>query len=592
MIEVKRGPGRPPGVKTIAARAAVQAVQQMNLPGVVPQPAGRQVSMRYDAAGQGRRMAGWNAPTTGPNTALAGLQTIRNRSRDTNRNDWSGRSGTQKWSTTLIGIGITPRFKRLKNKARKQAVLDIFSDFVRQADADGVNNLYGLQTLVVKTWFVGGEAFIRRRARFLDEGFAVPMQIQVLSPEMCPMQDAETLEGMPVGNVMRSGIEFNKRGRRIAYWFYKNHPSDNGGSIITGDELVRVMASDVCHVFEPEEPGQLRGVPNLAPILARLRNVENYDDATLERQKLANMFVAFLEQVLPKADENGDVIDPMTGQAIVQGPSSPLIPLQPGLFQELDPGQKVIFSNPPEAGTNYSEYMRTQHLGTSAAAGIPYEIFSGDIANVSDRTLRILINEFRRLAEQRQWQVIIPMMCDPVSTWFADAALLANLISINEYEDVRRVEHAPHGWAHIHPVQDPQGKLLEIDGGLRSRSSVIGEKGDDPDQVDDERQSDDAREQVLKIGPYSEAMQQINNPPEPEPEDNVEDQEDRQVTSKLKLALVDRAKRESDVLDAAVKRMVKEPVKPEPVIDVVAQQQLTLTATIIEMLKPEVAVNE
>ena len=75
------------------------------------------------------------------------------------------------------------------------------------------------------------------------------------------------------------------------------------------------------------------------------------------------------------------------------------------------------------------QYFRvlTQHLGTAAAAGLPYEIFSGDIANVSDRTLRMLVNEFRRFAEQRQWLTIIPMFCQRARDWWTDAAVLAGL---------------------------------------------------------------------------------------------------------------------------------------------------------------------
>ena len=99
--------------------------------------------------------------------------------------------------------------------------------------------------------------------------------------------------------------------------------------------------------------------------------------------------------------------------------------LEPGLMQELDFGQDVKFSNPPEAGTTFSDYMRTQQLGTAAAAGLPYEVFSGDIREVSDRTLRVVINEFRRFAEQRQWQIVIPMLCKPVRRWWTEIAALA-----------------------------------------------------------------------------------------------------------------------------------------------------------------------
>lgn len=78
----------------------------------------------------------------------------------------------------------------------------------------------------------------------------------------------------------------------------------------------------------------------------------------------------------------------------------------------------------------YSYYMRTQHLGTAAASGMPYEIFSGDIREVSDRTLRVLINKFRRFAELRQWLTIILLFCQPVRHWWTEACAIADLVSM------------------------------------------------------------------------------------------------------------------------------------------------------------------
>lgn len=461
---------------------------------------------RYDAAGRGKRVAAWQPPSSGPNTALSGLQVIRDRSRDSVRNDWTGESLIQKWATTLIGIGITPRFRRIKDKPRKQAVADLWDDFVKTADADGVLNLYGLQTLVIRAWLESGECFLRRRPRFLDEGLPLPMQIQVLESDMLPIFSATVWPGMPEGNVIKDGIEFNKRGRRIAYWFYKEHPGDAELVNIGADALVRVPAYDVAHVIEPKRPGQRRGVPIIAPVIMRLRNTGDYEDTTLERQKIANLWVGFITRSLPEFNQNDVESDPVSGLArVVDDSGNGLLPLRPGLIQELEDGQSFNFANPPEAGTTYSDYIRTQHLGTSAGGGMPYEIFSGDIANISDRTLRVVINEFRRFAEQRQWQIAIPQMCQRTVDWFADAAVLADKVSLDEVDLVRRVEHSPHGWAYIHPVQDPQGKVLEVEAGFRSRSSVIGEKGDDPETVDAERQEDEEREQSLNIGPYSEA---------------------------------------------------------------------------------------
>lgn len=548
--------GRPPKPETQVARAAVELYRQTQGKAPIKPKA------KYDAAGHGRRLAGWTPPSTGPNDALKGLQTIRNRTRDSERNDWSANSATTKWTTSLIGIGITPRFKRITNKSRKQAILDLYHDFVKQADADGVLNYYGLQTLAVRSWLSSGEVFARYRARFIDEGLAVPMQIQLLEADMCPMLDADTYQGLPAGNRIRSGIELNKRGRRVAYWFYKEHPGDRpNGTVTNAEDLVRVAASEVVHIFEPTRPGQLRGVSHLAPILTRLRNIENYDDATLTRQQLANLVVAFITRSLPPLTGDED-IDGLTGQAIEEDPAgNPLVGLQPGLVQELDDGQDVKWSNPPEAGTNYPDYMRTQHMGTAAGTGLPYELFAGDIKEVSDRTLRVIINEFRRHAEQRQWQIIIPQFCEKTIAWFANAAFMVGAVSEEERDAITRAEWAPHGWAYIHPVQDPQGKKLEVESGFRSRSSVIGERGDDPEMVDEERAADIEREKAM--GLYADPTGQLdaNGEPIQQPETEEDGIDNEEYSAPPNAMLLERL----DRIEANLRQPVKAAEKTEPV---------------------------
>jgi len=454
------------------------------------------VQNRYDAAGSGRRMRGWNPATNGPNRAMEGLQKIRDRSRDSVRNDWTGESGVQKWATALVGIGIAPRVTKITNSARKTELVDLWDDWVRVADADGVQNFYGMQTLLVRTWLESGEVFIRQRSRRESDGLPVPLQIQMIEPDYVPLLDADAWPGLPFGHKIRSGIELNYRNQRIAYWVHRQHPLDFMGAL-DPSMLLRIPVNQMLHVYEIKRPGQLRGVPSFASVLAKLRNTNDYEDAVLERQKLANLFAMFITRgVTPDGD-----VDPLSGLPIDYSANgeNPLAGLQPGIVQELGFGEDVRFSNPPEAGTTYSDYLRTQHLGTSAASGLPYEVFSGDIREVSDRTLRVVINEHRRFAEQRQWQIIIPQFCQPVRDWWTQAAVLAGLVGVTESEAVRRVQWAPQGWAYMHPVQDAQGKKIEVEAGFRSRASVVAERGDDPEVVDAERADDLAREESLGL---------------------------------------------------------------------------------------------
>ena len=547
-----------------------------------------EVSNRYDAAGTGRRMKGWMPPSTGPVKAVTGLQKIRDRARDVVRNDWSGESATQKWVTNLIGVGITPRMKRLAAGPRKQELIDAWDRWVQQSDADGVLNFYGQQALVVRSWLDSGEVFVRKRVRRLDSGLEVPLQVQLVESEFVPLLDADIWPGLPQGNKIRQGIELDRRGQRVAYWMHRDHPGDG---MVDMSRLLRIPASEVKHVYEVKRPGQLRGVSALASVLARLRSINDYDDAVLERQKLANLFTAFITRGL-----GGDAdLDPLTNLPLEFGSDgAPLAGLAPGLIQELDYGQDIKFANPPEAGTTYSDYMRTQHLGTSAATGIPYEIFSGDIKDVSDRTLRVAINEFRRFAEQRQWHTIIPQFCQPVRQWWTDTAVLAGVVTQAEATDVALVEWAPHGWAYIHPVQDPQGKQLEVEAGFRSRSSVIAERGDDPDMVDAERAADKDREDDLGLTPVvADPMQadpssDSNSDSQPDDSQDQPDEQRAQMAKMLEAMQArldeDRARVESQ--QASMQALVAA-AKALADAEDDRQQRHALTQRIVEMLSED-----
>jgi lambda family phage portal protein len=405
-----------------------------------------------------------------------GTDRLRHRARDAVRNDWAAESGNTKWVTALVGTGIVPRWE---NEQYDVA----WEKFAATADADGVFDAYGLQTLGVRGWLDGGEVFLRRRSRRLDSRLPAPLQVQVLESEMCPMFDADTHRGMAAGNRIRQGIELNRYDEAAAYWMYREHPGDGNTLAVSKESLVRVAASEISHVYDPRRAGQLRGVSQLAPVLLRLRSTADYEDTVLERQKLANLFVSFVTRPLP-VDWKEMQLDPDTGMPKVWDDlGRALKSLEPGIMQELLPGENVSFANPPEAGTTYSDYVRTNLMGVAAGLGMPYELLSGDIRNVSDRTLRVLVNEFRRFAEQRQWQVIVPMLCQPIVRWWAEAMVLSGQAAPSELEALKSPQHSPHGWEYIHPTQDVQGKILARDAGFTSTSDVIAKTGESPRRI-------------------------------------------------------------------------------------------------------------
>jgi capsid protein len=101
--------------------------------------------------------------------------------------------------------------------------------------------------------------------------------------------------------------------------------------------------------------------------------------------------------------------------------------------------------------------------------------------------LKLILNEFRRTIEQRQWLVLIPQMCQRIREAWFDMAVLDGGIEAPNYatlrEDYVDTTWTPQGWPYSHPVQDVTADEAAVRNGFKSRSSVIYGNGDDPDEV-------------------------------------------------------------------------------------------------------------
>lgn len=448
----------------------------------------------YNGAGQGRRAAAWKAPDSGPATAALGqLRTLRNRSRAATRNDPYAASAINHLVSGTIGTGIAPR-PSIDDDSLRHTLQDAWNDWTDEADADGITDFYGLQAMVARVMYESGECFVRLRPRRFEDGLSTPLQLQVLEPEFVPHEKNDNSGG----NVIRAGIEFNAIGQRVAYWMYQSHPGD--GPAPEGNRLVRVPADQVIHVFEPLRAGQLRGIPVLATILARLKSLDDFDDAVLFRQELSNLFTGFVRK--PAAEESLSPLPDQPAQRADDG-YTPLVGLEPGTMQELLPGEEVEFSTPPGAGGDYPDFMRQQLMAAAAGVGVPFEILTGDMRSTSDRTIRVALTEFRRRIEQRQFSVFIHQFCRPVRAAWMDAAVLSGAVALPNYAARRReylrTRWAPQGWAYIHPVQDIEAQVLAINNGLTSRSETVLRQGYDAELIDAEIAADKAREKALGI---------------------------------------------------------------------------------------------
>ena len=445
----------------------------------------------FEAGEASRRLRHFQPSRAHLNTLIAAAGAdITARARWLVRNNGYANNAIESWAGNVVGNGIKPS-SLITDSALKAAVQRLWLDWTDESDAEGFTDFYGQQRRAAREVFIAGEVFLRFRPRRPEDGLAVPLQIQMLPAEMLPLHRNERAGN---GNVIRQGIEFDRIGRRVAYHFLRRHPGDVTDPGLTG-ETVRVPASEVIHVIDPVDAGQLRGISRFAPAIVKLFLLDQYDDAELDRKKVAAMHALFITTPAPAEPFDVAESDGADGERTMD--------LQPGQVVMLEPGEEIQTSAPADVGQTYEPFQYRTLLQVSAALGIPYAYLSNDMLKANYSNSRLALLEFRRRIEAYQHAVMVWQVCRRVWARWMDVAVLSGALPIPDYERNRRDYIAcawlPPRWDWVDPLKDARAEIEQIIAGLKSRTQALAERGYDAEQVDAEIAADRAREQKFGL---------------------------------------------------------------------------------------------
>lgn len=422
----------------------------------------------YEGARQSRRTEGWVTPGTGANAEIGpALARLRARSRDLVRNNPYAAKAVQALVSNMVGTGLMPRARAQDTELAAQTDR-LWVRFAASCDADGLTDFAGLQALIVRSLVESGEVLVRLRPRRREDGLPVPLQIQVLEPDHLDSLRTEELSG---GGYILQGVEFDPLGRRMAYWLFPRHPGDANALMGQGSvQSRRVPADQVLHLFERLRPGQVRGVPWFAPVMLKMRDLDEYDEAELVRKKIEACFAAFVTGVEDEAT---------LGSAQTNAAGQRVESFEPGMIEYLEPGKDVKFASPASSG-GYAEYMRFQLHAIAAGVGLTYELLTGDLSQVNYSSIRAGLIEFRRRMEALQWQLMVPGLCEPVWRRFVQAAQAAGQLP----QDAGIIADwtAPRFEA-VDPLKDIQADVLAVRAGVMTLKEAIARQGYEPAQV-------------------------------------------------------------------------------------------------------------
>jgi len=446
----------------------------------------------YVGARQDRRTAGWVAGGDSANAEVGrDAPMLRQRARDLARNSPYGKSVVDKLAAYLLGRdGITPR-AATGIEELDRILDDAWRVWARQCHANGRLHFTGLQRQAVRGMVMSGETYTRSRPRASDSGrrpLAAPVRLEVLEADLCDLSLTSALPGQPQ---IVQGVELGDDGAPVAYHFFRNHPGETGIGMLrlgTPYGTIRVPADTVAHLFDAiDRPGAVHGVSYLHAIIQLLKDFEGFQDAIRVGNRARACLMAWITGGQHSFPDDPSVPDGF--EPALDNDGKVLEGFRPGGVAHLSAGKEVKFNDPTPAG-NYEQHVTTELHGAGAGVNLPYAVLTGDIRKANFANIRFGMESFETWLAAVRRDLIIPLWCQPVWGWFIDALIVAGEIS-ETYRgaDGRPIDlYGAASWqlparTSVDRYKDVLADVMEIRGGIASRTDAIRRRGRDPDEV-------------------------------------------------------------------------------------------------------------
>ncbi|MDS9468611.1 phage portal protein [Paracoccus sp. MBLB3053] len=432
------------------------------------------LAMNYDAASRGRRTEGWKAPATdGDAAAFGARERLRQLSRDMVRNRPYAARAREVVVSNVVGTGIVPSVVHADAGVQEQ-VWQVLSDHLLTPalDARGELDLYALQEVVIGTVFTDGEILARRRIRRGKYARELPLGFQVELIECDHLDTTITSWGR---NEVIEGVEYSPIGDIEAYHLFTEHPGSARmrGALLRSE---RVSWRDVLHVRRLDRPGQLRGVPWLAPVMLTMGDLSDYQEAEILKQKMASLLAGIV--TYDKDDAAASEVRKLRG----------LSKLEPGAVVAAPHGAQVSWTTPPRV-EGYPDFLR-ENLGAIAMGiGITRESLTGDLSGVNFSSGRMGRMEMDRNVER--WQrLVILQFCQGIERWVQEAWRLQKVLPGEAFG----LSHTAPRRALIDPNDEIDAMIKAVEGGVNSRQNVQRTLGLDPERIRRERAEDETKD--------------------------------------------------------------------------------------------------
>jgi len=338
----------------------------------------------------------------------------------------------------------------------------------------------------MRTRYVDGEVFFIKATNSNPQR-VLAREWQIIDADQVADNAYHAPKNIRKGNTVVQGIEFNAKGRPVAYHFY-----DDGKSrwyFSNTRTIRRIPADRVIHWFRKVRPGQVRGIPEIAQTLLGHADVEEFSKAKIQAEWVANSFAALVRSENPLY--SGIAYDDSATAG--DGTTTYSTEISSGMIQNIPDGTVVDFANPNRPGGDMEGFVRVYQRAIACAMGVSYEEYTRDFTNTNYSSARAALQDSRFTYED--WiedidaNLIAPVYRDALNfIYFVHFLLPVPSQSSDMY--AHEVQHPQPGW--VDPMKEVQADVLAVTNNLTTLTERCAARGLDFSEVARKRSEENA----------------------------------------------------------------------------------------------------
>lgn len=442
----------------------------------------RPISKRNFLGSVVSRLTGdWDSTLYSPNEEVkANAAKLRGRARDLTKNNSYASNYLELLAINVVGpegIRINPRILKKSDELDTDVNAQIRTQWARWSEKvsiDGQMGLAELAKLALKTCAGDGEVFVIMHKSVKN------MSLQLIDADYL---DYEMKGTTKAGGVIKQGIEFDRNGMVAAYHFFKRHPAEKD-TFKRGENIMRVKAEDVIHIYRPLRTGQVRGLTWFHKVMYNLHMLGEAKRFELIAARVSAGKMGFITKTQSAAPDD---LDDLNVDGDYDHPPKRTIEVGPGQLVELEFGEDFKAWNPDHPNAAFKEFTALELKGIASGLGISYSSLSSDLSEQSYSGGRLgSIRERDTWKELQAW--FSKMFYARVYNEWIKIAILNGTVEVARkdvtlYTGADKIRWQARGFSHVDPLKDLKAYSTAIGLGLMDRTTVVTELGFDINEI-------------------------------------------------------------------------------------------------------------